>query len=214
MTTFLNPKAIPGVNILIHINGQDFIPSHGYILGVLKAGDKIVIGVEVAEGVDHRCYTIDSKMIATPKAAARLGFYLKGLTVTASDRDGVRSTQIAGWPNNMLCLEIHGKTYNIGLFNRSGKYFFAVVEKTNPIETNSALPVGFVTDFDVLRGVARVFTGSVLQEAKLHWSNMPFRKALGFRAVVAGEVLTLKALVGTGAEKTTFSEEIKACALA
>lgn len=217
MTTFLTPLGIPQVTVTLSLNGQNFEPTDGYILGVLQPGDKIAITLEIAKGIEHRCHVLsfkNSEMVTTPKAVIN-GKYVKNLTVTtARSEKGVRSTQIASWPNNMLCLEIGDKTYNIGIFNRHGKYFFAVVEKTNPIETNSALPIGFVTHFDVLRGVARVYTGHAFQEARLHWSHMPFRKALGFRAIIAGEVITIKEACKTGAEKTSFSEEIKACILA
>ena len=215
MATFLTPNAIPDVAISITINGHQIQPLRGYKLGFLMPGDKIAISATVAHGVDHKCYTLNSKVKITPKAASHPGVYVKNLTVTKTSfnlRTG--NTKIAGWPNNMFCLEIAGKTYNIGVFNRHGQYFFAIVEKANPVETNSALPAGFVTHFDLLRGIARVFTGSIFQEAKLHWSNMPFRNPLGFRAVVPGEILKLEALVDTGAEKTSFSQEVKSCALA
>lgn len=218
MPTHLSTKGITNVSIVISLNGKSVELESGYILGVLKSGDKIIIGIEVAGGIEHSCYTLSSKnseIVRTPKKAVKPGNYLKSLTVTDFySPDGTRSTQIAGWPNNILCLEVGGQTFNIGIFNRNGKYFFANAEREYPIETNSALPIGLVTYFDVLRGVARIYNGNVLQDAKLHWSNMPFRKNLGFRAVVPGEVLTLKAIVETGAEQTSFSQEVKSCSLA
>jgi hypothetical protein len=215
MTTFLTPNAIPGVFVSITINGDLFQPLRGYKLGFLKPGDKVAITATVAKGAEHKCYTLDAKMTATPKAATHPGVYVKNLTITkVTFNQSSGHTRIAGWPNNMFCLEIAGKTYNIGVFNRHGQYFFAIHEKTDPIETNLALPVGFVTHSDPLRGVARVFTGSLFQETRLHWSKMPFRHALGFRAVIAGEVVTIKEIAKTGAEKTSFSQEIKSCALA
>lgn len=211
MATHLTTHGIPTVNILIHINGQLTEPEYGYILGVLSPGTKIRISAEVVGAVEHSCYSLDSKMFVTPKAVNKLGVYEKNLTVTPSvSNDGAKTTMIAGWPNNMFVLEIKGQNYNVGIFCRNGKYFFAVHEKTNPVETNSALPVGFVTHFDPLRGIARVFTGSLFQEARLHWKNMPFRKQLGFRAVTVGEVVHFaeRDLAKTGAAKTSFSEEI------
>ena len=211
MTTFLTPHGIQEVNIALILNGRDFKPEFGYDLGVLQVGDKLQLGIEVAEGLDHRCFTLDSKMVRTDKAPVKAGLYIKNFTVTASRSEkGVRSTQIAGWPNNMICLEFGTRSYNIGIFNQNGRYFFAIVEKSEPLMTDAKTPIGTVTRFDVLRGVARIYTGDRFQETRLHWRHMPFRKNLGFRAVCEGEVIKFdpKSLVETGAAKTTFSKEI------
>ena len=210
MTTFLTTGGIPKVTIAIVLNGRDFKPEYGYDLGVLQVGDKLQLGIEVAEGLDHRCFTLDSKMVRTDKAPVKAGLYIKNFTVTARSEKGVRSTQIAGWPNNMVCLEIGNKAYNIGLFTQNGRYFFAIVEKSEPLMTDAETPIGTVTRFDVLRGVARVYTGDRFQETRLHWSKMPFRRNFGFRAVREGEVIKFdpKSVVETGAAKTSFSKEI------
>ena len=210
MTTFLTTGGIPNVTIALVLNGRDFKPEYGYDLGVLQVGDKLQLGIEVAEGLDHRCFTLDSKMVRTDKAPVKAGLYIKNFTVTARSEKGVRSTQIAGWPNNMVCLEIGNKAYNIGLFTQNGRYFFAIVEKSEPLMTDAETPIGTVTRFDVLRGVARVYTGDRFQETRLHWSKMPFRRNFGFRAVREGEVIKFdpKSVVETGAAKTSFSKEI------
>ena len=212
MTTILTQDAFfKDVTITLTLNGADFSPSDGYVLGVLQPGDKIGIGVHVDPTVDHRVYTLDANKDPKAKSAIKPGVYIKNLTVTACRSEkGVRSTQIAGWPNNMICLEIWGRTYNIGIFNRNGKYFFAIVKREMPIITDDSTPIGTVTRFDVLQGVGRIYTGDRFQETRLHWSKMPFRKNLGFRAVLEGEVIKFdpKSLVETGAAKTTFSKEI------
>lgn len=212
MTTILTTNAfLKDVTISLTINGAEFTPSDGYVLGVLQVGDKLQLGIEVAEGLEHRCFTLDSKMVRTDKAPVKTGLYIKNFTVTASRSEkGDLSTQIAGWPYNMVCLEIGSRTYNIGLFTQNGRYFFAIVEKSEPLISDSETPIGTVTRFDVLRGVGRVYTGDRFQETRLHWHNMPFRRNLGFRALHEGEVIKFdpKALVETGAAKTTFSKEI------
>lgn len=215
MTTYLSAYAVPGVNILLHLNGQLVAPEEGF-LSVLTTGTKITITVEVVGKVEHQCYTIDSRMERTPKTSSEPGIYTKRLTVIKKQTsDGTITTQVAGWPNNMICLDIHGKTYNIGVFTQNGRYFFCIHERVSPIETNSALPIGFITHFDPLRGIARVFTGSIIQDAKLHVSKMPFRKKLGFRAVVPGEVIkfTARDIRNTGTENTTYSQEIMRCTI-
>lgn len=219
MATYLSPNAIPGVKITLNLNGQQTNPAYGYVLGtlgVLPKGTKITIIVEVENNLDHSCYTLNYAKVHIAKAAVRPGVYVKNLTVIPFQSEYVESsTQIAGWPNNMLCLDIEGKTYNIGIFNRMGKYFFCIHERISPIETNSALPIGFVTHFDPLCGIGRIYNGSIIQDAKLHWSRMPFRPKLGFRAVVPGEVVkfTPKDVRETGAENTTYSQEIMRCTI-
>lgn len=220
MATFLttNPPIDGLLDLKVLLNGQPANLDHGYILGVLQPGDKIVIEIEVDHTVDHMAFTLNSRLepvYKTKNAESVLGIdtYQKKLTVT-ENREGT-STHVAGYPNNILGLQISGETYYIGVFGRNGKYFFTIFGDYAPIVPDNLTAVGTVLYFNPLRGIARVFLGG-FEDARLHWSHMPFRKNLGFRAVVAGEVLdfTDEDLERTGLANTHYSYELKSCTLA
>jgi hypothetical protein len=191
MTIHLSLYAIPGVNILVHLNGYVKTPLEGFI-GALTPGTKIALTVEVVGNVEHQCYTLDAHMNRTPKALAKFG-YTKNLTVIKKESpDGTISSQVAGWPNNMLCLDIHGKTWNIGIVNQNGRYFFVIEEWTPPIEVNELSPIGMVLSVSLLRGMATIHTGDAIFNARAHWSHWPFRSDKGLRLLNRGEVILFR----------------------
>lgn len=221
MATFLTtkPSAIHGLlEVKVLINGQPADLAHGYILGVLQSGDKIVIEISVDHTVAHEAFTLNKDLQPVYKAKnaeGELGIDVYSKRLTVIMRQDQTSTQVAGYPNNILGLQISGETYYIGVFGRNGKYFFTVFEDYAPIVPDDTTKIGTVLYFNPLRGIARVFLGG-FEDARLHWSHMPFRKNLGFRAVVAGEVLdfTDEGLERTGLANTHYSYELKSCTLA
>lgn len=212
--------SIPGVNILVHINGN-LVTSQSGFLGVLVSGTKITITLEVPNPkVEHQCYTLATKhganTVRTPKAAQTNGVYVKNLTVIEKRTSGdTITTQVAGWPNNMFCLDIQGKIYNIGITSQNGRYLLVIEEYTPPIEVNELTPIGMVLSSSPLRGTAAINIGSALFNARLHWSNMPFRLDLGFRHLNQGEVIDFNAADVTKLDgASSFRYEIKHCSLA
>jgi len=219
MPIHFSPSAIPGVNIFIYVNGKMVEPQCGYLLGVLPAGTKIAITIDVLGSAEHQCYTIvshNSQTVRTAKACSEPGVYVKHLTVTAyQSDDGTRSTRIAGWPNNMFCLDLNGKTWNIGIVNQNGRYFLVIEEYIPSIEVNELIPIGMVLSSSPLRCWATINIGSTLFNARLHWTNMPFRRDLGLRILNQGEVIKYeKEDVVELDSASSFRYEIKACTLA
>lgn len=215
MPIHFSPSAIPGVNIFIYVNGKMVEPQCGYLLGVLPAGTKIGITIDVL-GSEHQCYTISSHMLHTPKACSQPGIYVKNLTVTKKESpDGTVTTQVAGWPSNMFCLNLNGKTWNIGIMSQNGRFFFIIEEWLPTIMTNELTPIGMVLFSSPLRGTATVYTGCALFDARIHWSHMPFRKELGLRLLNQGEVIKFeKNDLKTLGSESSFRYEVMRCILA
>ena len=217
MSVYFFPNAIPGVKVSVKVNDQIINPLDGFI-GVLTAGTKITIIVTVDTENKHSCFTIDPHMVKTAKATTEQGVYKKNLTVmekiTGKDKDKKITTQVAGWPSNMLCLEIYGHTWNIGIISQNGRYFLVTEKYTPAIEVNDLVPTGMVIASSTLRGLATINVDRGIFNARLHWSNMPWRKHLGLRHVAQGEVIsfTPKDIISVDAS-STFRKEIIRCRL-
>ncbi len=221
MTTFLTTKpSIPGLlEVKILLNGQPFEPKDGYRFGFLKVGDKIAIEILVDHTVSHDCYTLDNKLKPVYKrqnADGEFGVdtYRKNISVVAVD-DGSLISQGPGWPNNCMGLDIGGKTYFFGIIAQSSQYFYCVFEDQAPVDLDENTKVGAILYSNPLRGITRVFTGKIVGDAKVHWSKLPFRRQLGFRAVKVGEILAWEAkdIISTEAANTNYRYEIIACTL-
>lgn len=219
MTIHLSLYAIPGVNILVHLNGYVKTPQEGFI-GVLTPGTKIAITLEVVNSDRaHSCYTlksVNSQMVHEPKAPTKPGIYVKNLTVVKKESpDGTKTTQVAGWPCNMFCLDIHGKTYNIGIVCQNGRYFFVIEEWVPSIEVNELIPIGMILSVSLLRGTATIHTGDAIFNARAHWTNWPFRPEKGLRLLHRGEVILFREdnLLSLDSE-SSYRYEVIDCVLA
>jgi len=203
---------IKGVIITLFKNGKLIAPRDGYILGILSDHTEIMIEIKVPEGVEHRCFTLDHKMNQAPKAAVKPGVYQKKITVTRTIEDDVKLPKIAGWPCNMVVLEISGKAYNIGLICQNGCIYFHIAQQLLPIEFNDALPIGTVMSSNPFRGTAVINIGKYFEQARIHYSNMPYRNNFKVRFVIPGEVIVWKPedLVELPANAgTNFQYEVK-----
>ena len=211
-------SSINGVNIQVRIN-DNFVTSQSGFLGVLIPGTKITITVEVVGDVNHECYVLsynDSMITRTPKATSKSGAYTKNMTVIGKRTvAGTVTTQVAGFPANLIGLDINGKSWNIGVVSQNGRYYFAIEEWLPTIEDNELLPFGMVLGSSFLHGLAMIKVGKGIFGARLHWTNMPWRKDIGFRLLEQGEVInynTTDIVELDGA--SSFRYEIKHCTLA
>lgn len=192
--------AIPNTSIILNDQyGQIITPADNGYIGVLKDGTELNIRLKV-EG-DHTCYTLDqnNKELRIPKAKNPDGrSYTKKLTVTKG--------QIARWPSNMVCLEVPGHTYNIGIVNQNGRYFF-VIEEYLPSAEN--LPEGMVIWFSLLHGIGSV-AYKPLFDARIHWKTLRFNQKMGMRVLQSYDLLQFdeKDVVLTNGD-TSFRFEIK-----
>ncbi|HSV94560.1 MAG TPA: hypothetical protein VLH94_01080 [Spirochaetia bacterium] len=164
---YFTPDAISGVKITIFDQHGQILhpaPENGR-LGCYRHGTKITIALKV-EG-EHQCYTLDHKTLErVPKKVSPVGEYTKNLTVDCSTGSG----QVACWPSNMVCLEMAGQRFNIGLANQDGIFYFVVEEFiSTPTE---GLPSGTVIGFSLLRGLG-VVAYKPLFDARIHWTSLP-----------------------------------------
>jgi len=205
MQKFLfSPKALPNVSIgIFDQSGRIITPDEGNgFLGVFRHGTKIALHLSVKG--EHTCFTLNPQGLQKiPKAKNELGGYTKNFTIDCSTGTG----QIARWPANMVCLEVPGNTYNIGIANQNGRFFFVVEDSPSP----ENLPEGMVVSFSLLRGVGTVAFKPGF-DARLHWKAVPFNHHLGLRIMQTGDLLEWEKsdLVDLGGE-TTFRYEIKKC---
>ena len=201
MQKFLfSPEALPNVSIVLDQSGRIITPEDNGFLGVFRHGTKITLRLKVKG--EHNCFTLNPQGLQkVPKAKNELG-YTKNFTIDCSTGTG----QIARWPANMVCLEVPGNTYNIGIANQNGRFFF-VIEEYSPSPEN--LPEGMVVSFSLLRGVGTVALKPGF-DARIHWTAVPFNRILGLRLMQTGDFLQWKKedLVTLGGE-TTFRYEIK-----
>ena len=220
---FFTPDAIPGVTIKIlkRIDTvdpktaeikPDFLPikildnTNGF-LGVFPKGTELRLKLEV-EG-KHECFVLDSRTKEKiAKRADAPGKYTKYFTINSYREMHTEKTMIAAWPSNMLCLEVPGHTYNIGLVNQNGRFFF-VIEEYLPSPEN--LPEGMVIWFSLLRGVGAVAYKPMF-DARVHWSNLRFNRHDGLRMLRTGDLLEWKKddVIDLGGD-TSFRFEIKHC---
>lgn len=216
-------SAIPNTSISIFDQyGQIIRPASNGFLGVLKNGTKLTIHIAVEPEVEHYCYTLNPNDI-TQKVAKKMvspGNYVKNITVdTNTDEsfivpgnDGpvtikVQMVKIARWPANMVCLEVPGHTYNIGITNQNGRLFFVIEEHLTSPEQD--LGEGIVYSFSLLRGTGKVAYKPGF-DARVHWKALPLDWRYGLRILHAGQTITWKKedLVTLGGD-TTFRYEIK-----
>jgi hypothetical protein len=196
-TAQVTPGTIP-VKILDKSNG---------FLGVFPKNTKLQLKLQV-EG-EHECYILDQKTLEKiSKRVEVTGEYIKNFTVTAFEDRFTAKVTIAAWPANMVCLEISGHTYNIGLVNQNGRFFF-VIEEYLPSPEN--LPEGMVIWFSLLRGIGAV-TCKPMFDARIHWSNLRFNRHDGLRLLKTGDLLEWETedVVDLGGD-TSFRYEIKHC---
>ncbi len=176
--------------------------SNGY-LGIIPDKTKFQIRLEV-EG-EHQCFTLEPKTKdRVPKKQEATGKYIKNFSVDASNG----FPMIAAWPANMICLEVTGHIYNIGIANQNGRFFF-VIEEYLPSPEN--LPLGMVISFSLLRGLGSVAYKPGF-DAKVHWKNIPFDKRFGLRLVQTGDILEWndEDIVLPDSD-TTYRYEVKKC---
>lgn len=190
---------IPFTSIMINDQyGRIITPADNGFIGVLKDGTELNIRIKV-EG-DHVCYTLDqkNKEKRIPKAKNTDGSYTKKLTVT--------NGQIARWPSNMVCLEVPGHTYNIGIANQNGRYFF-VIEEYFP--SDEYLAEGMVVWFSILHGIGSV-AYKPLFDARIYWKSLRFNSKRGIRVAESYDLLTFdeKDVVPLDGD-TSFRYEIK-----
>ena len=198
---FLN--CIPKVSIWLTRNGQEFRPEVTGRIGQFALSDDVRINVSIIG--DHKCFILDpndyAKQIPLPEIG--MGIYEKKINISVLD--GAR--HIAKWPKNMICVEIEGQRYNIGIADQSGIFYF-VIEKPG-IDDYDKIPVrGTVRWFSPLRGYGAVANNNLLFDARVHWSALPKRKN-GLRYLLSGEKVTwadkdLEQLFG----KTAFEFEV------
>jgi len=204
---------IKGVIITLFKNGKVVTPKDGYILGELPDHTEIIIEIKVPEGVEHRCFTLDHKRNQIPKSSPKRGVYQKKITVTKSfDDKNHQLSVIAGWPCNMVILEIAGKTYNIGLICQNGCVYFHISERIPQIEFNELLPIGTVMAANPFCGTAVINIEKYFEQARIHYSNMPYRSEFKIRFLIPGEVIQwkLEDLVELSANAgTNFQYEVK-----
>lgn len=199
-----SPFAIPDTHITLFDQSGQIVnpdPTNGYV-GCFPDRTKLTIRVKVKEGKAHSCYTIDPSNMAKVPKRNNEGSYLKNLTVDCSSGVG----QVARWPSNMICLDVEGQTYNIGLANQFGQFFF-VIEEYHP--DSSDLVEGMVVNFSLLRGVGTVVYKPGF-DAKIHYSALKRSKVTGLRMVRTYDLLEWdeKDVVQTDSS-TTFRYEIK-----
>ncbi len=192
-------SAIPNATISIFDQyGQIITPADNGYIGVLKDDTELNIHLKV-EG-DHTCYTLDqnNKEVRIPKAVNKDGSFTKKLTVTKG--------QIARWPSNMVCLEVPGHTYNIGVFNQNGRFFFVIEEYFSSAEN---LPEGMVIWFSLLHGIGSV-AYKPLFDARIHWKTLRFNQKMGMRFLQSYDLLQFdeKDLILLDGD-TSFRYEIK-----
>lgn len=196
---------------------------NGYI-GVFPHETKLQIRLEV-EG-KHECYVLEPNTLKkTVKAQDAPGKYSKNFTVSIYqdkflDEHGLYYNKrnrekysgiegiVAQWPSNMVCLEIPGHTYNIGLTSQNGRIFF-VIEEYQPSPMN--LPQGMVVAYSLLRGGGTVAYEQYF-DARVNWRNVPVDKRKGLRFMQTGDLLEWEKddLVSLGCN-TTFKYEINRC---
>jgi hypothetical protein len=207
MQKFIFSTSLPNVGITIFDqNGHIITPAENGFIGVFKHGTKLNIFLSV-EG-EHSCYTLNPKdLTKIPKRKSESGLYSKSLTIDTRSGTG----QTAPWPSNMVCLDIPGHIYNIGIANQYGRFFF-VIEEYLPSPEN--LPEGMVIAFSLLRGI-----GSVAYipakglfpclDARIHFSAIRISKD-GFRLLQTGDFLEWepKDLIELGGD-TSYRYEIK-----
>ena len=193
MTTFFTLNAVPNVQIKVLVNGKPAVMVDGF-LGVLTHNTKIQIILQVAENIEHSCYTLNQNKERVAKAVEAgegVYTYTKKLTVTAYEANGVRSTQISAWPGNWVGIDIDGQSYSVGIIVQNGRYFFIINRRDPQIEVNELIPEGMVLRMDPLSGIATINTGSELFQAKLHWSQMRVNRRFGFRILEEGDIINL-----------------------
>jgi len=200
-------NAVPGLTIWITRNGQEITPMPTGRFVPFAIGDVIKINISVIG--KHLCYTLDGNNYAKhlPKKDVGMGtgIYEKQVTVTSNNGTG----QLPRWPNNMLCVDLNDRQFNIGIANQGGICYFVIEEYIS--EDVFYLP-GQVKEFSVLRGIGKVATGNIMFDHRIHWSAVPKREN-GFRYLDSGEEISWEELVSTNGT-STFPFEIKSCALA
>lgn len=209
--------SIPNTSITLYMDGKAFAPKDGYIIGTPNDGAVITIDIRVQDGIEHRCYTLNTKMNSQPKKAIEPNRYQKKVTVSFYFDEGVTMRKIASFPGNMVVLEIGGKTFNIGIICQNGHLYFHISELKQPIEFNELLPIGTVLSANPFRGTAVINLGDFLDQARIHYGSMPYREDLKIRFLIPGEVIRWKPenLIELPANiGTMFRYEIKAAELA
>lgn len=197
------PAGIENVSIKLvnQTTGRELHPATNGFLGSFPHGTKITIVIKPE--CDHSCFTLNPQGLErVPKSREKDGSYQKHFTVDASTGTG----QIARWPSNMVCFEIPGHTYNVGLANQNGRFFFVIEEY---LPSPESLPEGMVVSFSLLRGIGTVAYKPGF-DARIHWKAVPFDKKIGLRLMQTGDLLewNQEDLVSLGGD-TTFRFEIK-----
>lgn len=205
---------VPNVTTFLSVlhNGQkkELFPHHenGWI-GCFQKGDKITFTISCTPGMDHKCFTLDQSINRGEKKAIGEGVYEKSLTVTINEKSG--AGQVAPWPANMLCLEIDGKSYNVGIFIQNGIFYFVIEEYLFP-DPDKAYLANQVRWFSLLRGFGSVTSENSLLDLRIHYSAVP-RQANHLRNLETGDLLIISEIITTDL-RTNFQKEIKACTLA
>jgi len=200
---FFTPEGLP-FSVWLTRNGIDFQPETTGRINHFALNDDVRINVSIIG--DHKCFVMDpldySKQIPLPELG--MGVYQKKINISLLQ--GAR--HLAKWPKNMLCVEVSGQRYNVGIADQRG-FFYFVIE--NPMDdTEEKTPtMGEVIWYSPLHGIGAIFYGAPVLHHRIHWSSIPKREN-GCRYVKSGEILSWKPEdVKDVRDQSTFLTEVK-----
>lgn len=210
ITHHFAPVSDIAVHLTLTRNGKrtdlPFSQENGWLGITPLPKDVITISIGVDPATQHECYTLNTKKEKVAKKAVDEGIYEKSVTVT--NRDYGLGLKIAGWPGNMFCLDMAGKSYHLGLYFQRNALFF-VIEETVSDSADKQWVEGEVKWFSLLRGFGAVASKNPLFDHRIYWENLPQKRANMHRYLDSGDIIVPKIIEDIPFSKTEFRTEIK-----